>query len=74
MPRQFLIDTNTDSDDALAFAMAIALNPSITPKTHHCFVATETTSPLCRGQPVFDHLHVLNQEPNAEDVTAASRE
>ena len=52
MPRHLLIDKDTASDDAVSLAMAIALDPSVTTKTHRCFVAIKTASPLCRGQSV----------------------
>lgn len=74
MPRHFSLDTNTASDDAVPLAMTIALEPSVATKTNHCFVPLITASPLCRGQSVVDHLHILKQEPNAEVVAEASRE
>ncbi len=55
-------------------AMAIALDPTVATRTHHCFVAIETVSDLCRGQSIVDHLHLLGREPNAEVVVEASRE
>jgi purine nucleosidase len=55
-------------------AMAIALDPTTATRSHHCFVAIETMSPLCRGQSVVDHLHVMRREPNAEVIMVASRE
>jgi purine nucleosidase len=55
-------------------AMAIALDPTVATRTHRCFVAIETVSPLCRGQSVVDHLHLMGREPNAEVVMEASRE
>ena len=55
-------------------AMAIALDPAVATRTHRCFVAIETVSPLCRGQSVVDHFHLLGREPNAEVVMEASRE
>lgn len=55
-------------------AMAIALDPTVATRTHRCFVAIETASPLCRGQSVVDHLLLMGREPNAEVVLEASRE
>jgi purine nucleosidase len=55
-------------------AMAIALDPTVATRTHRCFVAIETVSPLCRGQSVVDHLHLMGREPNAEVIMEASRE
>jgi len=55
-------------------AMAIALDPNVATRTHRCFVAIETVSPLCRGQSVVDHLHFMGREPNTEVVMEASRE
>jgi purine nucleosidase len=55
-------------------AMAIALDPKVATRTQRCFVAIETVSPLCRGQSVVDHLHLMGREPNAEVVMEASRE
>ena len=55
-------------------AMAIALDPTVATKSHHCYVAIETLSPLCRGQSVVDRLHLLGREPNAEVIIEASRE
>jgi purine nucleosidase len=55
-------------------AMAIALDSTVATRTHHCFVAIETVSPLCRGQSVVDHLHLMGREPNAEVIMEASRE
>jgi purine nucleosidase len=55
-------------------AMAIALDPHVATRTHRCFVAIETVSPLCRGQSVVDHLHLMGREPNAEVILEASRQ
>jgi purine nucleosidase len=55
-------------------AMAIALDPTVATRAHHCFVAIETVSELCRGQSVVDRLHLLGREPNAEVIMEASRE
>lgn len=55
-------------------AMAVALDPGVATRTERRFVAIETMSPLCRGQSVVDHLHLLGHEPNAELVMEASRE
>jgi len=55
-------------------AMAVALDPHVATRTERCFVAIETVSPLCRGQSVVDHLHVMRREPNAEVIMEASRE
>ena len=55
-------------------AMAIALDPTVATSTRRCFVAIETVSPLCRGQSVVDHLHVMGREPNAEIIMEASHE
>ncbi|MFC2029686.1 nucleoside hydrolase [Chloroflexota bacterium] len=55
-------------------AMAIALDPNVATRARRCFVAIETTSPLCRGQSVVDHLHLMGREPNAVVVMEASRE
>jgi purine nucleosidase len=74
--RQFALSTTRlegfDLPDPIA--MAIALDPSVATQTHRCYVAIETLSPLCRGQSIVDHVHVLGREPNAEVVLAASRE
>jgi purine nucleosidase len=55
-------------------AMAIALDPHVATRTHRCFVAIETVSPLCRGQSVVDHLHLMGRESNAEVIMEASRD
>jgi purine nucleosidase len=55
-------------------AMAIALDPSVATSSRRCFVAIETTSTLCRGQSVVDHLQLMGREPNTEVVREASRE
>jgi purine nucleosidase len=74
--RQFALSTTRlegfDLPDPIA--MAIALDPTVATQTQRCFVAIETLSPLCRGQSVVDHVHVMGREPNAEVVLAASRE
>lgn len=55
-------------------AMAIALDSKVATRSHHCFVAIETASELCRGQSVVDHLHVTGNEPNVEVIKEVSRE
>ena len=55
-------------------AMAVALDPSVATLRRRLFVAVETTSALCRGQTVVDHLHVTGETPNVEVVLEASRE
>jgi purine nucleosidase len=55
-------------------ATAIALDSTVATKSHHCFVAIETLSELCRGQSVVDHLHLMGNEPNVEVIMEASRE
>lgn len=54
--------------------MAIALDPTIATETKRLHVSIETTSELCRGQTVVDHLGVTGHEPNVDVVLAASRE
>jgi purine nucleosidase len=55
-------------------AMAIALDPTIATETASRYVAIETTSDLCRGQSVIDHVSVLRKEPNTTLVLQADRE
>jgi len=55
-------------------AMAVALDPTVASTTRHLRVEIETSSSLCRGQTIVDHLHVTGREPNVNVVLGASRE
>jgi inosine-uridine nucleoside N-ribohydrolase len=57
MPRTFLIDTGTASDDAVALIMALRA-----PDVH--YVDIETDSELTRGMTVVDRLGVAGDERN----------
>jgi purine nucleosidase len=54
--------------------MAVALDPTVATVTRSLFVQIETSSELCRGQTVVDHLGITGKEPNANVVLAASRD
>jgi purine nucleosidase len=55
-------------------AMAVALEPEVSTRERGFYVEIETTSELCRGQTVVDHLDVMGREPNVRVVQEASRE
>jgi purine nucleosidase len=55
-------------------AMAVALDPTVATRTEKLFVQVETSSELCRGQTVVDHLEVTGNAPNVEVVREASHE
>ena len=55
-------------------AMSIALDPSVATVTKRLYVDIETSSALCRGQTIVDHLQVTTHEPNVNVVLEASRE
>jgi purine nucleosidase len=55
-------------------AMAVALEPDVSTRERLFYVEIETTSELCRGQTVVDHLDVMGREPNVLVVQEASRE
>jgi purine nucleosidase len=54
-------------------AMAIALDPTVATEIAPRYVAIETSSDLCRGQSVVDHVNVLQQKPNTTLVLQADR-
>jgi purine nucleosidase len=55
-------------------AMAVALDPAVASLVKHLHVEVETSSTLCRGQTIVDHLQVTTDEPNVNVVLEASRE
>lgn len=55
-------------------AMAVALAPSVATVTQHLHVAIETTSELCRGQTVVDHLSIMRRAPNVHVVREIDRD
>jgi purine nucleosidase len=55
-------------------AMAVALDPAVATLVKHLHVEVETSSTLCRGQTIVDHLQVTTDEPNVNVVLEASRE
>jgi purine nucleosidase len=55
-------------------AMSVALDPAVATECAARYVAIETTSDLCRGQSVVDHVGVLGKEANVTLVLEADRE
>jgi purine nucleosidase len=55
-------------------AMAVALDPTVATLVKRLYVEIETSSALCRGQTIVDHLQVTRHEPNVNVVLEASRE
>jgi purine nucleosidase len=55
-------------------AMAVALDPAVASLVKHLHVEVETSSTLCRGQTIIDHLQVTTDEPKLNVVLEASRE
>jgi purine nucleosidase len=75
MVREFALKTTRlagfDLPDPIA--MAVALDPSIA-RSKLRYVAIETSSGLCQGQTVVDHIGITGRKPNVELVTEVSRE
>ncbi len=55
-------------------AMAVALDQTVATTTKQLHVEVETSSILCRGQTIVDHLHITGHEPNVNVVLEASRD